>query len=280
MALGKQKHSTQGRLYIRPDELPQSPGHVFYDLLQKILLAHKFDEFAEELCAPFYADERGRPSIAPGRYFRMHLVGYFENINSERGLVWRCSDSLSLRKFLFLDLNESVPDHSSLNHIRSRLSLEVHKEIFQWVLTILKHNELIEGKRIGVDASTMEANAAMRNIVKRDSCESYDKMLENLCKEDGIASPTKADKIHADKKRKNKKLSNKEWQSASDKDARIARMKDKTTKMAYKPEHAVDLDSGAIVAANIHYILLQEQVRIVSINLPLNAYKMRCADRP
>ena len=251
MALGRQGER-QADLMIGWAELPRAPGHVFYDRLQAVLLEAGFDRFTEGECAPYYASRRGRPSLPPGRYFRMHLVGYFEGIDSERGLEWRCADSLSLREFLRLGTTEPVPDHSWLSRTRSRLPLEVHEAVFAWVLQRLAEHGLIKGDRIGVDASTMEANAALRAIVRRDSGEGYREMLKRLAEESGIATPTAEDLVRFDRKRKGKRLSNAEWISASDPEARIAKLKDGRTHLAYKPEHAVDLDTGAIVAAEVH----------------------------
>jgi len=233
-------------------ELPRSPGHAFYDRLQAVVVEAGFDRFAESACAPYYAPGRGRPSLPPGRYFRMHLVGYFEGIDSERGLEWRCSDSLSLREFLRLGSTEPVPDHSWLSKTRSRLPLEAHEAVFAWVLRRLAEHGLVKGKRIGVDASTMEANAALRAIVRRDTGEGYREMLERLAKESGIATPTAEDLVRLDRKRKGKRLSNTEWTSPTGPAAKITRLKDGRTRLAYKPEHAVDLDTGAIVAAEVH----------------------------
>jgi hypothetical protein len=182
----------------------------------------------------------------------MHLVGYFEGIASERGLEWRCSDSLSLREFLRLAPREHVPDHSWLSRTRARLPLEVHGAVFDWVLARLAEHGLIRGERIGVDASTMEANAALRTIVRRDSGETYHQMLHRMAEESGIATPAADDLVRLDRARKGKKLSNDDWTSPVDPDARITKMKDGTTHLAYKPEHAVDLDTGAIVAAEVH----------------------------
>lgn len=251
MSIGKQK-GLQGTLYLLYDQLPKSKGHAFYDHLQRILLKGGFDRFAEELCESYYAKDKGRPSIPPGRYFRMLLVGYFEKIDSERGICWRCADSLSLREFLRLGLEQSVPDHSSLSRIRSRLALEAHHEVFQFVLKLLAKAKLLNGKRLGIDASTMEANAALKTIVRRDTGEDYDAMLKRLAQESGIETPTKADLIRFDRKRKGKTLSNKDWKSPVDPDARIAKLKNGRTHLAHKPEHVVDLDSSAIVAVKIH----------------------------
>jgi transposase len=251
MALGRQGER-QADLMIGWGELPRSPGHAFYDRLQTILVEAGFDRFAEAECAPYYASRRGRPSIPPGRYFRMHLVGYFEGIDSERGLEWRCSDSLSLREFLRLATTEPVPDHSWLSKTRARLPLEVHEAVFAWVLERLAEHELVKGDRIGVDASTMEANAALRTIVRRDDGETYRAMLKRLAEESGIATPTAENLVRLDRKRKGKRLSNAEWAAPTDPEARIAKLKDGRTRLAYKPEHAVDLDTGAIVTAEIH----------------------------
>jgi transposase len=251
MALGRQGER-QTELMIGWAELPRSPGHAFYDRLQAVLIAAGFDGFAETQCAPYYARKRGRPSLPPGRYFRMHLIGYFEGIDSERGLEWRCADSLSLREFLRLGTVEPVPDHSWLSKTRSRLPLEVHEAVFAWVLQRLAEHGLIKGERIGVDASTMEANAALRTIVRRDTGEDYRAMLARMAVESGIATPTAEDLIRLDRQRQGKRLSNEEWTSPSDPEARIAKLKDGRTHLAYKPEHAVDLDTGAIIAAEIH----------------------------
>jgi transposase len=181
--------------------MPRSPGHVFYDKRQAVLIAAGFDAFVETQCAKEYAPRRGRPSLPPGRYFRMLLIGYFEGIDSERGLEWRCTDSLSLREFLRLSEREGVPDHSWLSRTRSRLPLEVHDQVFTWVLERLAEHGLIKGERIGVDASTMEANAALRTIVRRDSGEGYREMLTRMAGESGIETPTAADLVRLDRDR-------------------------------------------------------------------------------
>jgi transposase len=251
MTMGRQ-HARQGQMMVLWDELPRSPGHVFYDRLQAELAAAGFDSFVEHECQPCYARTIGAPSLPPGRYFRMHLVGYFEGIASERGLEWRCADSLSLRDFLGLELDQRVPDHSWLSRTRARLPLEVHERVFTWVLEQLAERGLIKGERIGVDGSTMAANAAMRSIRRRDTGDSYREMLRRMAEESGVETPTAAELQQFDRTRKGKRTSNAEWASATDPDAKIARMKDGRTHLAYKPEHAVDLDTGAVVAAAIH----------------------------
>jgi transposase len=248
----RRETGVQGDLVATWAEMPRSPGHAFYDKLQKLLIEAGFDGFVEEICKPYYAPRMGAPSLPPGRYFRMHMVGYFEGIDSERGIVWRCSDSYSLRDFLRLANRDKVPDHSWLSKTRSRLPHEAHEKVFGWVLNLVAERGLVKGERIGVDGSTMEANAALRTIVRRDSRETYRQMLTRMAQESGIETPTIDDLVRLDRKRKGKKLSNEDWTSRTDSDAKIARMKDGTTHLAYKPEHAVDLDTGVIVAAPIH----------------------------
>ena len=248
----RRETGSQGDLVVTWAEMPRSPGHAFYDRLQNLLIEAGFDAFVEEVCKPYYAPRLGAPSLPPGRYFRMHMVGYFEGIDSERGIVWRCSDSFSLRDFLRLANRDKVPDHSWLSKTRSRLPHEAHEKVFGWVLNLVAERGLVKGERVGVDGSTMEANAALRTIVRRDSGETYRAMLTRMAQESGVETPTIDDLIRLDRKRKGKKLSNEDWTSTTDPDARIARMKDGTTHLAYKPEHAVDLDTGIIVAAPIH----------------------------
>jgi transposase len=248
----RRETGVQGDLLVTWSEMPRSPGHAFYDKLQNLLIEAGFDAFVEEVCKPYYAPRMGAPSLPPGRYFRMHMVGYFEGLDSERGIVWRCSDSWSLRDFLRLTNRDKVPDHSWLSKMRSRLPHEAHEKVFGWVLKLVAERGLVKGERIGVDGSTMEANAALRTIVRRDNRETYRAMLTRMAQESGIETPTIDDLVRLDRKRKGKKLSNEDWVSPTDPDARIARMKDGTTHLAYKPEHAVDLDTGVIVAAPIH----------------------------
>src|SRR5688572_5911651 len=204
------------------------------------------------LCQPHYRSGIGRPSIPPGRYFRMLFVGQFEGLESEREIAWRCADSLSLHRFLRLQDGETVPDPSTLSVTRSRLPLEVHHVVFGLILDIADQHDLVRGKRIGVDASTQEADAALRRLVRRDTGEDDQEMLRRLAQESGIETPSTADLIRFDRTRKDKTLSNAEWRSETDPEARICKMKDGTTHLAYKPEHAVDLDTGVIVAAKIH----------------------------
>lgn len=252
MAMGRRQEKQQG-FWIATQDLPSSPGHPFYQQLNKLLDKAGFDAFCEEQCGRFYAEKMGRPSIRPGIYFRMLMIGYFEKLDSERQIAWRCADSLSLRSFLRIPLEESEPpDHSSLSRIRQRIDEETHQAVFDWVLKRLAEHGLLKGKTIGIDASTMEANAAMRSIVRKDTGETYREYLTELAKASGIETPTAEDLAKFDRKRKDKTCSNDDWESPNDPDAKVTKMKDGRTHLAHKPEHAVDLETGAILAVEIH----------------------------
>ena len=216
--------------------MAKAPGHVFYERLNGLLAESGFDPFVENLVAPYYAD-KGRPGIAPGVYFRMLFVGYFEGIDSQRGFAWRCEDSLSLRKFVGLKLTESVPDHSSLTRIRDRYPLEVIDQVFAFVLQMANARKQISGSAVGVDSTMLEANAAMRSIVRRDTDEDWKAYIRRLMQEEGVIDeddePTDEDLRRYDRQRKEKKVSNKQWKSSSDDDARIVKMKTGRTRMGY-----------------------------------------------
>ena len=210
-----------------------------------------FDAFVEGRCAVFYASRMGRPSLRPGRYFRMLFIGYFEGLSSERGIAWRVADSLSLRSFLDLDVTEASPDHSTLSRTRRLIDVETHEAVFAWVLERLSEAGLVRGKTVGVDATTLEANAAMRSIERRDTGESYEAFLQRLAEASGLATPTRAELARFDRSRKDKKTSNKDWRSPQDPDAKITKMKDGRTHLAHKAEHAVDMETGAILSATV-----------------------------
>src|SRR5215831_2127388 len=250
MALGRRREKFQQELMVPSSALPRSPGHPFYVALNALLAEAKFDSYVEGLCEPLYR-EGGRPSIPPGVYFRMLFIGYFEGIDSQRGIAWRCSDSLSLRSFLGLKPTEATPDHSSLTIHRQRLPKELIEQVFSFVLKLAFEKKQLKGKAIGIDATTLEANAAMKSIVRRDGGASWKAYLTKLAKEAGIAEPTDDQLRQFDRTRKGKKTSNDDWQSPSDPDARITKMKDGTTGLAYKAEHAVDLDTEIVVAADV-----------------------------
>jgi IS5 family transposase len=250
MALGKRKREQQG-LWVATTELPKSPGHPFYRKLNEVLAEAKFDDWIEKLCAPYYTANVGRPSIPPGVYFRMILVGYFEGIGSQRGIAWRCSDSRSLAEFLGVPINESTPDHSSLSRVQGRLPEEIHEQMFVFVLKIAEDKKLLKGKTTAVDSTTLEANAAMKSIERKDTGEDWKAYLTRLAKEAGIDNPTDEELRRFDKKRTDKKVSNDDWQSPTDPDSRIAKMKDGTTHLAYKAEHVVDLGSDLVLSASV-----------------------------
>jgi transposase len=250
MAMGKRKRERQEPLWVATSDLPASPGHPFYQRLNQILESHGFDAFVEGLCRRFYAPGVGRPSLPPGRYFRLMLLGYFEGLGSERGMAWRAADSLAIRSFLGLALDEGAPDHSTISRTRRLIDVETHERVFTWVLERVAGEGLLVGKTIGIDATTLEANAAMRSIVRRDTGDSYEEFLVGLAKASGIKTPSREALARLDRRRK-KKASNDDWMSPSDPDAKITKMKDGRTHLAHKAEHAVDVDTGAIVAVTV-----------------------------
>lgn len=251
MAMGRRKDRarTPG-LWIAMNELPRTGGHPFYQRLNQVLDAHAFDAFAEAQCAPFYADGVGRPGLTPGTYFRLLLIGYFEGIDSERGIAWRTADSLALRGFLGLGLEETPPEHSTISRTRRLIDLETHRAVFTWILQVLATADLVKGQTIGIDATTLEANAALRSIVRRDSGETYQEFLTRLAQASGIETPTRADLARLDRTRP-KKGRNKDWRHPQDPDARITKMKDGRTHLAHKAEHAIDMETGAIVGVTV-----------------------------
>jgi transposase len=257
MALGRRSGERQEELFVPYDQLPRSEGHAFYRKLNELLVAAGFDRYVEQLCREHYHDALGRPSIPPGVYFRMLLVGYFEGIGSQRGIAWRCHDSLSLREFLGVPLTEDAPDHSSLTRVRDRLPLEAHAAVFQFVLKLAAEKGLLRGKTVAVDSTTLEASAAMKSIVRKETGEDWRQYVVGLMKKEGAIEkddePTDEEIRRFDKKRRNKKVSNEDWESKNDPDARIAKMKDGRTHLAYKAEHVIDLESELILAAEIYH---------------------------
>ncbi|HEX3716840.1 MAG TPA: transposase [Verrucomicrobiae bacterium] len=251
MAIGK-RIPKQEEMFISAAQVVSGPGHPFYTKLNQVLAEAGFDEFVEKLCAPYYR-EGGRPGIPPGVYFRMVLMGYFEGLESQRGIAWRCADSLALRTFLGVSLTEATPVHASMTIIRQRLPESVYDQVFVWVLRLLEDQGLLRGKSVAIDATTLEANAAMKTIVRKDTGENWKEYLQGLAKADGIENPTEEDLRRLDRNRPEKKVSNQVWQSPSDPDSRIAKMKDGRTHLAYKAEHAVDVVTEAIVAATVTF---------------------------
>ncbi|HEX7777944.1 MAG TPA: transposase [Vicinamibacterales bacterium] len=248
--MGKRRKRPQDTMWVATRDLPKSPGHPFYQRLNRELAANSFDQFVEAACRRFYAAKLGRPSLPPGRYFRLMLLGYFEGLSSERGMAWRAADSLAIRSFLGLELDEAAPDHSTISRTRRLIDVETHERVFTWVLERLAKQGLLVGATIGIDATTLEANAAMRSIVRRDTGASYEEFLKGLAKASGVKTPTREALARLDRRRK-KKASNDDWTSPSDPDAKITKMKDGRTHLAHKAEHAVDVDTGAIVAVTV-----------------------------
>jgi transposase len=249
MAMGKRK-GEQAPMWVASADLPASPGHPFYAKLNAILDEAGFDRFAEAECQQFYAPVMGRPSLPPGRYFRLLLVGYFEGLDSERGIAWRAADSLAVRRFVGLGLDTAAPDHSTISRTRRLIALETHRAVFTWVQARLAAADLLKGRTVAIDATTLEANAAMRSIVRRDTGETYQEFLTRLAAESGIKTPTRAALARLDRRRK-KRTSNTDWKNPFDPDAKITKMKDGRTHLAHKAEHAIDLDSGAMVAVTL-----------------------------
>jgi len=251
MGMGRKKdREKQQDLWVALSEIVTTPGHVFYERLNTVLNAEKFDQRIEVICRKYYKSSAGRPSITPGTYFRMLLLGYFEGLDSERGMAWRAADSLSYRKFLGYDLSEQTPDHSTVSRTRRLYSVETHKAVMKWVLKILRKHGLADAQSVCIDATTLQANAAMKSLVRRDTGQAYDEYLRQLAEAEGIQNATKEQLARLDRKRK-KKASNDDWTNPNDPSARITKMKDGRTKLAYKAEHAVDLASGAVLAVTV-----------------------------
>jgi transposase len=249
MAMGK-RTSEQAPMWVAATDLPVSPSHPFYARLNTILDEAGFDRFAEEQCQQFYAPVMGRPGLPPGRYFRLLLVGYFEGLDSERGIAWRAADSLAVRSFVGLGLDMVAPDHSTISRTRRLIAVETHRAVFTWVQERLAAAALLKGRTVAIDATTLEANAAMRSIVRRDTGETYQEFLTRLAVESGIKTPTREALARLDRRRK-KRTSNKDWKNPFDPDAKITKMKDGRTHLAHKAEHAIDLESGAMVAVTL-----------------------------
>jgi transposase len=250
MAIGKRKHARQETLWIPTGQIAAPPAHPFYRRLNEILTQNEFDGFVEQLCAKFYAPKMGRPGLIPGIYFRLLMIGYFEGLDSERGIAWRTADSLALRTFLGLEITDAPPEHSTISRTRRLIDLETHQAVFTWVLQRIADAGLLKGKTIGIDATTLEANAALRSIVRRDTGDSYQEFLTILAKESGIETPTREDLARLDRKRA-KKGSNDDWTHPYDPDARITKMKDGRTHLAHKTENAVDLETGTVVGVTL-----------------------------
>lgn len=254
MAMGRKDRDRQETMWIASGEIVRGEGHIFYVALNNLFRRHSFDQFVEGLVekSSIFAEGVGRPSVAPGIYFRMSLVGYFEGLSSERGIAWRCADSMSLREFLGYELTQETPDHSTLSRWRRKLPEGVHREVFEWVVRIAREEGVLKGRKVAIDATTLEANAAMKSIVRKADGATYQDYLKKLAKAEGIEEPTPRDLQRMDRKRRGKKVSNRHWKSKTDCHARIARLKDGRTHMAYKAENAMDIESRITVASEVH----------------------------
>ena len=247
MTLGRRRLERQDTFWVATEKLGCGPRNAFYDRLNELLVKIAFDRTLEDAAEPYYA-RTGRRGLPPGVYFRMIFIGYFEDISSQRGIAWRCEDSRSLARFLGYEPDEPTPDHSTLSLTRERLPMEIHALAFQLVLAAAQEHGLLKGKTIGLDATDLEANASMKSIVRRDSGDDWREYLRKLYEEEtGEGDPDDEELRRFDKNRKNKKVSNEEWVSKTDPDARIGKMKDGRTHLKYKAEHAVDLDTDLSV---------------------------------
>jgi transposase len=249
----RQAADSQQEFWIETRRLPQAAASTFYRKLDETLGAIGFAEGVRGICQPAYADSAcgGRPGIDPAVYFKMLMIGFFENLPSERSIASRCADSLSLRAFLGYELHETTPDHSSLSVIRRRLGPEIYQAAFELVLSGLREHGLLKGRNLGVDSSVIEANASLRELVHRNTEEQYWEYVRRLAAEAGIdPEDTKAVR-RFDKNREGRKTSNEEWFNPHDPDAKVGMTKHGACDMIYKPEHITDLDTGAIVAAEV-----------------------------
>ena len=251
MAMGTRKKRERQEALWYDGELAVTPGHPFYSRLNEVLDKAGFDRFCEECCVGFYHAKLGRPSLPPGLYFRIMMIGFFEGLDSERSIAWRVADSLTLRQFLSIGLDEKTPDHVTISRTRRLIDGETHQQVFTWVLERLARGGLIKGKTIGVDSTTLEANAAMKSIVRRDTGESYTDYLKRLAEAEGVDAEDAAALRRMDRKRA-KKMSNEVWENPNDPEAEITRLKDGRTALAFKAENAVDMETGAIVAVTTH----------------------------
>ena len=246
------KKAAQSEFWIPADQVVSSAKSGFYAKLEETLESFGFATKVRALCAPAYDKSGvGRPGIDPVVYLKMIMVGFFEDLPSERAIAARCADSMSIRAFLKYELNEKTPEHSSFTVIRQRLGLEIYERIFTLTLRALREHGLLRGKNLGIDSSVIEANASLRALVHRNTEEHYWDYVKRLAAESGIDPEDTAAVRKFDRHRPGKG-SNQEWQNPHDPDAKIGRTKDGATDMIYKPEAVVDLDTGAIVQAQVH----------------------------
>jgi transposase len=249
----RKKQEKQSEFWVVASRLPAATPSRFYEVVERSLQEMEFAEKVWALCRPAYAAEAkgGRPGIDPVVYLKMLMVGFFEDLPSERAIAARCADSLSVRGFLGYDLCEATPDHSSLSVIRDRLGLEIYQGIFELILAALRSHGLLKGRHLGIDSSVLEANASLRSLTHRNTEENYWDYVRRLAAEAGLDPQDDQAVRRFDKKRPGRKTSNQEWVNPHEPEARIGKTKDGATDMIYKPEHVVDLETGAIVAAEV-----------------------------
>jgi hypothetical protein len=249
----RERSAKQQELWIVAGELPPATPDQFYRRIDRTLARIGFAQDVWTICEPAYADPSrgGRPGIDPVVYLKMLMVGFFENLPSERAIASRCADSLSIRGFLHYSLTEATPDHSSLSIIRQRLSTEQLGAIHGVLLRALHEHGLLRGRKLGIDSSVIEANASLRALEQRNTAESYWDYVRKLAAEAGV-DPTDPKAVRRfDKQREGRKTSNQDWQNPHDPAAKVGRTKHGATDMLYKPEHVVDLESGAIVQVEV-----------------------------
>jgi transposase len=238
-------------MFIPAAQLVQPATSSFYTRLDQTLNSFQFGEQVRKLCAPAYSDSRrGRPPVDPAVYFKMLMIGFFENIASERGIAERCSDSISIRFFLGYDLTQATPDHSTLSLIRGRLGEDIYQQVFVLILSALQQQGLVQGQNVGIDTSVIEANASLKNLVKRDTQEAYWEYVRRLAAENGV-KPQDAEAFRQFDRKRPKKMSNDDWENPHDPDAKIGPTKAGAIDLIYKPEHVVDLVTGAILQAEV-----------------------------
>ena len=241
----------QREFWIETRRLPKLSAGGFFRKVEEVLAEIGFGEEVHRLCRAAYSQRSdGRPGIDPVVYFKMLMVGFFENLPSERAIAARCEDSLAVRAFLGYGLDEATPDHSSLSVIRYRLPAEVYQAVFELILKALKECGLLKGRHVGIDSSVIEANASLKSLVVRNTEEAYWDYVKKLAQAAGIDPNDDKAVRQFDRKRPGKKLSNEQFKNRHDADAKISRQKGKTD-LIYKPEHSVDMDSGVIIQAQL-----------------------------
>ena len=278
----KPKTLPQPELFVPAARLVQPATTSFYTKLEQTLISFQFSEQVRNLCARAYStSRRGRPPVDPAVYFKMLMVGFFENIASERGIAERCSDSISIRFFLGYDLTQATPDHSTLSLIRGRLGEDIYQQVFVLILSALERQGLIQGHNVGIDTSVIEANASLKSLVNRDTQEAYWEYVRRLAAENGV-NPQDAEAVRQFDRKRPKKMSNDEWVNPHEPDAKIGPTKTGAIDMIYKPEHTVDLDTGTVLQAEVRFGNEADHkglaVHVLEAQVNINVVQARPAD--